>query len=96
MHKSLFTKINGYDEKVAIAEDHNIVIKAYKAGVKAAFLSDVPVVYSMRRFQSRGKWNLLREYAKYTFITLQQGGVYESKSKKEYIMGGQQYKNISD
>lgn len=93
MHKALFTKIRGFDEKVKISEDHNIVIRAVKAGHKATFLDDVPVVYSMRRFEAKGKWNLIKEYAKYTFITLFKGGVYESNNN--YIMGGQQYKKKS-
>ena len=91
IHKSLFEKVKGYDEEVAIAEDHNIVIKSVKTGIKATFLPDVPVIYSMRRFESRGKWKLMREYALYTSITLLKGGVYENK--KNYVMGGQQYKD---
>ncbi len=94
MHRSLFDKIKGYDEKMRMAEDHNIVIRAYKEGYAGKFLDDVPVIFSMRRFDKKGSWKMLKDYAKYTFITLVKGGVYDKNL--DYAMGGQEFDKKTD
>ena len=94
MHRSLFEKLNGYDEKMTMAEDHNIVIRAYKAGYPGKFLDDVPVIYSMRRFEKKGSWKMTKDYAKYTLITLVKGGVYDKNIN--YAMGGQEFDKITE
>jgi glycosyltransferase involved in cell wall biosynthesis len=88
--KTLFDQIGGFDEKIAIAEDHNLIIKAYKKGVKAKFIEDVNCYFSMRRFDSEGTWNIVWQYIRYTGITLVKGGVLKPISK--YEQGGHVYK----
>lgn len=90
IQKELFEKIGKFDEKACVSEDHNLVIKAHKAGVKPTLLSDVNTVYSMRRFESEGVLKVIGQYAVFIFITLFKGVIY--KSSIEYKMeGGEQH-----
>lgn len=88
--KTLFDQIGGFDEKIAIAEDHNLIIKAYRMGIKARFIDGAKCYFSMRRFESEGTWNIVWQYLRYTSITLVKGGVLKPISK--YEQGGHVYK----
>jgi len=90
INKNLFEKIGRFDTSIAIAEDHNLVIKAYKKGVKAAILPDIKCVFSMRRLEREGVISVLWRYLHFTFITLIKGGV--KRTTHEYKMGGHHYK----
>lgn len=90
IERNVFQAIGGFDENAKIAEDHNIVIKAYKKSIKATFLKDVVVSYSVRRFEKKGKWKTIFLYISSVFITLNKGAVFGENVK--YKMGGQEYK----
>lgn len=87
--KELFDKIGGFSLKTTASEDHNLIIKAYKVGVKVIFLADVQCEFSMRRFERDGTANILWKYTIFTIETWIKGGVYR---KSDYVMGGQNYK----
>lgn len=89
IHKSLFNTIKGFDESIIIGEDHNIIIKSYRAGVTATFLHDVKCEFSMRRFDSVGTWHVVWQYAQFTTEILVKGSI--GSRKKNYEMGGQRY-----
>lgn len=91
--KDLFDKIGGFDETIAIAEDHNLVIKAHRQGVKAVFIENINCYFSMRRFDAEGTWNIVWQYIRYTGITLAKGGV--KKPISQYEQGGHLYQNSS-
>lgn len=91
IEKNLFDKIGGFDENIAIAEDHNIVIKAHRQGVKVRFIDDISCYFSMRRFDNDGPWTIGWEYIRYTGITLVKGGVLNPIT--QYEQGGQRYAN---
>ncbi|HWY78785.1 MAG TPA: glycosyltransferase [Candidatus Sulfotelmatobacter sp.] len=90
--KDLFDAIKGFDLHIIISEDHNLIIKAHKYGIKAHFLTDMSCVFSMRRLERDGMINVLWKYAWFTAETLIRGGVYGSTLK--YEMGGQNYKQV--
>lgn len=87
--KKLFDEIGGFDETIAIAEDHNLIIKAFRKGIKAKFIENVNCYFSMRRFDAEGTWNIVWQYIRYTGITLVKGGVLKPISK--YEQGGHLY-----
>lgn len=91
IENTLFHKIGGFDEKIAIAEDHNLIIKAYQNGVKAKIIDDISCYFSLRRFENDGVWNIGWQYIRYTGITLAKGGV--AKPLSQYEQGGQRYNN---
>lgn len=93
INKKLFDKIGGYNLYTTASEDHNLVIKAYKMGVKARILKDVSVYYSTRRFDSKGVLPVLWQYFLFTVETLVRDGVF--RKSFNYEMGGQNYRKSS-
>jgi len=93
IYKKLFTELKGFDSKITISEDHNLIIKAYKKGVRSHFLSDVRCDFSMRRLERDGIWAILWKYTYFTIETLVKGGVY--RKSVNYEMGGQNYNQAS-
>lgn len=91
IENKFFHKIGGFDEKIAIAEDHNLIIKAHQNGVKARIIDDISCYFSMRRFENDGPWTIGWQYIRYTGITLAKGGV--QKPLAQYEQGGQRYTN---
>lgn len=63
INKNTFDKINGFDESIALAEDHDMGRRAAKFG-KYGVLRAKKILTSDRRFEKDG-W--LRTYAKYVF-----------------------------
>ena len=61
--KNLHQKINGFDEEVKLAEDHDYVRRATKFG-KFGILKSTKIFFSPRRFENDG-W--ARTYLKYLF-----------------------------
>lgn len=88
--KDLFIKIGGFSLITTASEDHNLIIKAYKEGVKVKFMKDVECDFSMRRFERDGTGTILCKYTIFTIETLFKGGVYRKSTN--YVMGGQEYK----
>lgn len=86
----LFEKIGKFDEAAYVSEDHNLIMKAYKAHVKVRFMEDVNFIFSMRRFESEGALKVTSQYIVFTWMTFFKGVVY--KSSIPYKMGGQEYK----
>ena len=90
IHKALFKQLNGFDEKVFLSEDHDIVKRAYMIGVRAKYLKHVDIVFSLRRFQRDGIIPVLYKYSLAFIYTLAKGRV--DKKLFEYTMGGLDYK----
>ena|SRR3989338_4772641 len=84
--KNFFQTIGGFDEKVFIAEDHKIIQEAHKWGVRAKFLNQVRVTFSLRRIKSEGQWVLLYKYLLATAYILFKGDI--KKKIFAYDMGG--------
>jgi len=59
--KEIFKKINGFDEGIKIAEDHDFAKRAARVG-KFGFIRTEPVLTSTRRFRRDGR---LKTYSKY-------------------------------
>lgn len=59
--RKVFEKINGFDEEIKIAEDHDFAKRASKIS-KFGFIETEPVLTSIRRFEKDGR---LKTYLKY-------------------------------
>lgn len=91
IEKNFFHLIRGYEEKLFIAEDHNLVQKAFQWGVRAKFLRNVKIKYSFRRMRKEGQLKVLYKYLLGTSHILLKGDI---KNKIfDYQMGGQLYHN---
>jgi glycosyltransferase involved in cell wall biosynthesis len=84
--KTFFEIIGGFDETLFLAEDHAIIQKAQKWGVKAKCIPSIRIKSSLRRMKREGSLNLLYKYALATAHLYLKGDI---KSKIfEYQMGG--------
>jgi len=87
VERNFFGKLGGFDEKLFIAEDHNLIQKAQRWGVKTKFIHKVVVKFSLRRMRREGQLTILYKYLVATIHVLVAGGV---KNKIfTYQMGGQ-------
>lgn len=87
--KYFFELLGGFNERLFISEDHDLVKRSHQWGVKAKFLPSVKVRFSLRRLKREGQ---LKLFYKYLIATAQYllGG--ETKKKFfDYEMGGQAY-----
>ena len=91
--RNFFNHIGGFDEKLFISEDHNIIQRAKKCGVKTIFLSNIKRVDSFRRMNKEGKLRYLYKVSIGVLHTLFKGDI--KKRIFDYEMGGHLY-NISD
>lgn len=90
IHKEVFKDLGGFDEKVFVAEDHKLIQKAFKNGIKPRLLKDTKVVVSLRRFKKEGNIKVLYKYVFSTIYMIINGDI--RKKIYAYEMGGQGYK----
>jgi glycosyltransferase involved in cell wall biosynthesis len=84
--RNFFDFINGYDEKVVMAEDQEIIQRAFNYGVSARLMKDVLVKFSLRRFEHEGKWTVYSKYVIASVHILTKGKIQEKIF--DYEMGG--------
>jgi len=89
IEKNFFNRLDGFDEKLFIAEDHNLIQKAYEHGVRAKFLPEVKVKFSLRRMRKEGQLMIFYKYLVATIHIIVKGSVKEKIF--DYKMGGQEY-----
>jgi glycosyltransferase involved in cell wall biosynthesis len=90
--RCFFLKIKGFNEKLYVAEDHNIIKKAAGWGVKAKFLPQIKIRFSLRRMKKEGRLTLFYKLILITAHILIKGDVRDKIV--EYEMGGARYKNL--
>ncbi len=90
--KKFFFDLNGFLENLYMSEDHNLVQRARKFGVKAKILKNVEVVFSLRRVEKEGQMIFLYK----NFLALVYMLINEKITSKlfAYEMGGRRYKNL--
>ena len=89
IEKNFFKKLDGFDEKLFMAEDHNMVQRAHQWGVKAKFLHEATVKFSLRRMRREGQLSIFYKYIVATIHVLLKGDIKEKIF--DYQMGGQEY-----
>jgi len=62
VRKDVHEKINGFDETLKLAEDHDYAQRAGKI-TKFGFLKSYPILVSVRRLERDGRFNILAKYA---------------------------------
>ncbi len=92
IEKNFFNLIGGFNEKLFISEDHDLVQNAYGWGVRAKFLRNVTFKFSLRRMKKEGQLSLFYKYLVATAHVLLKRQM--KKKVFEYEMGGQFYKQI--
>ncbi len=92
--KKLFLTLLGFKDDLYMSEDHNLVQRARKLGVKAKFLKDVKVLFSLRRVKKEGQVIVLYKYLLALVYMLVDGRI--SKKTFMYEMGGAGYKDLKE
>lgn len=88
--KDTYFKTHGFDEKVFIGEDHDMVRQLKEIGAKVSLMTDTYVVFSMRRFTKEGYFT----YIKYSYAFVYQIVFRKIDSKiYSYKMGGHLFNN---
>ena len=90
--KKLFVQLNGFKENLYISEDHNLIQRARKLGVKAKILKDIKVVFSLRRVEKEGQVMVLYKYLLALVYMLVNGEI--TSKIFMYEMGGGRYKDL--
>src|SRR3989344_113203 len=98
--RHFFVHLGGYDEEVFVYEDHEIIQRARKQGVKARLMTDNPVYFSFRRFKSEGRISVLSKYTLATLHLLAFGKIdkeifsYEMGGSAKYLLKQKKYFDI--
>ncbi len=75
-----------------MSEDHDLIQRAKKLGVKAKILKDIKVVFSLRRVKKEGQVIVLYKYLLALVYMLTNGQI--TSRIFMYEMGGGVYKNL--
>ena len=87
--KDFFHFIGEFNEKLFLAEDHEIIQRARKFGVIAKFLRRARIKFSLRRMEKEGRLKILLKYLIAVIHLLTKGKI--DKKIFEYEMGGAAY-----
>ena len=92
LEKNFFNIIGGFNKKLYLAEDHELIQRASSWGVSPKFMKDNTITVSLRRWKKEGNLKTIYKYFVTTAYRLFGG---EIKNKIiEYKMGGAEYKEI--
>lgn len=89
VEKNFFHLIGGFDEKLFLSEDHNLIQNAQRWGVRARFLDNLKLKFSMRRLRKEGRLTLFYKYLWATAHVFFKGDI--NKKLFNYQMGGAIY-----
>ncbi|OGK19779.1 hypothetical protein A3C23_01600 [Candidatus Roizmanbacteria bacterium RIFCSPHIGHO2_02_FULL_37_13b] len=90
VERNFFFHLGKFNEKLYLAEDHELVARAKKMGVTSKFVKSIAIKISLRRLKKEGRLDLYRKYLVASFHTLKNGPIYHKIF--EYDMGGSAYK----
>lgn len=91
INRDFFLFLGGFNEKLYLSEDHEIIQRARARGISAKFLKNIRVLISLRRMDREGRLDI---YSKYIIATIhtyrsRSGGI--NKKIFDYKMGGSDY-----
>lgn len=89
MSKPVFDKIKGYNQKLALAEEHDVVKRARKMGFTISYIKSAHAVLSSRRVDKEGLMKFLLKYLYFIIYEHIKGPIY--KAPLHYPMGGEHY-----
>ena len=90
VERNFFEVIGGFDEKLFIAEDHELIQRTGQWGVYPKFVKEAGTFFSLRRMKREGQIKFFYKY----FVASARRLLFNEEIKKkifEYQMGGQLY-----
>ena len=92
--KNFFQLVNGFDSKLFISEDHELIQRIFKWGVAPKFMKDNKINVSLRRWKKEGNLKIVYKYFIVSAYRLLGGEV--KNNIIEYKMGGSEYRKIKN
>ncbi len=92
--KSVFDKINGFDENLALAEDHNFVKRAAKEHV-FGYLNSTNITVSVRRLDKEGRLQYAWKCIQVEFYRMFKGDPTEEIVEYEFANFDEKKKGVS-
>jgi glycosyltransferase involved in cell wall biosynthesis len=89
VEKKAFIAVGGFNEKHLFGEDHDLVTRLTKKGIKLQILRETLYVYSLRRLRYQKTLKTLQSYARSVFSVLLTNET--PRAMPGYIMGGAPY-----
>lgn len=90
--KNFFQMIGGFDSKLYLSEDHELIQRIFEWGVTPKFMKDNKITVSLRRWKKEGNLKIIY---KYFIVTAYRLFGSEIKNKIiDYKMGGGEYNKI--
>lgn len=90
--KNLFTKLNGFNDKIFVSEDHDLIKRAFHSGVLPIILNNIKVAFSLRRIEKEGFGKFMIKLIYSYFYYLIKGQIM--KPIYNYEMGGKAYSKL--
>lgn len=94
VERNFFNCLGGFNEKLFMAEDHNLVKRAMEWGVRARFAKNVKVKFSLRRMKKEGQLTYISKYLIASLHLLIRGDI--KKKIFDYQMAGGKIYNEAD
>lgn len=92
VERQFFYLIGGFDPKLFISEDHELIQRAGIWGVRSKFIKETRTYFSLRRMKKEGQMQFFYKY----FVSLSRRLLFNEEIKNkifEYQMGGQVYED---
>lgn len=92
IEKNFFQLIGGFNDKLFISEDHELIQRVSDWGVKIKFIKNSPIVFSLRRIKKEGE---IKFFYKYFLAAAKRLLSNKEITQRifDYEMGGQMYEN---
>lgn len=90
IEKQTFKSLHGFDEKVALSEDHDLVQRAARMGIRAQMIKEFRITFSSRRIEREGQMTAFYKAMYSLFYYFIFGRI--EKPLFSYEMGGGRYK----
>ncbi|HUV47120.1 MAG TPA: glycosyltransferase [Candidatus Bathyarchaeia archaeon] len=87
--KTAFWQTKGFNEKIVLSEEHNLIKEVRKLGGRIDFIKSVTIILSPRRFEKEGIIKSLLKYLYFILYEHLKGPLYHSPLN--YEMGGHHY-----
>ncbi|RJR26916.1 glycosyltransferase [candidate division WWE3 bacterium] len=92
--RKAFREVGGFDEKIVLAEDHDLIVRMHKKGYKYKLLKRPDIKTSIRRLEKQGRlkyiWSLGRSAAYFHLV-----GPIQDYNLFKYVMeGGSTYEGV--
>ena len=94
--KSVFKAVGGFDEKIALAEDFDLISRAFNKGYKFELLKDPRIKTSARRIEKEGRFRYITNLLKNNVYYHLMGPIYDSKFANYVMEGGSWYAEESE